>query len=92
MQLGSAHALKQQLDGKLRQRNTLMEKFAYCVSGLGDIFTQEMFRPPLAKGIVRLGPRDYGLAIRVYAHFFVLVASPSTRSRACRTPTSPPDL
>ncbi len=67
MQLGSVRALKQELDERLRRRSALMEKISYVVSGLGDTYVQEMFRPPLARGISRIGPRDYGLAVRVYA-------------------------
>ncbi len=68
MQLGSVRSLKQELDDGLRIRNESMETFTYEVSGLGD-FVRHVFRPPLAKGIVRIGPRDFGLTVRVYEGF-----------------------
>jgi hypothetical protein len=67
MQLGSVRELKQEIDEELRRRNDSTEKVAYRVTGLGDVFVREVFRPPLAKGIVRIGPRDFALTVRVYA-------------------------
>lgn len=67
MQLGSVRALKAEIEADLRRRNDSTVKIAYQVSGLGDVFVREVFRPPFAKGIARIGPRDFALTVRVYA-------------------------
>jgi hypothetical protein len=66
MLLTSARAIKQELDEQLHGRNGLMEKVSHRVSGFGTPVTHTVFSPPLAKGITRLGARNFGVTIRVY--------------------------